>query len=230
MAYYSGNMYQERAAVPARSLLVQVYAWMLVGLLVTAGVAQSVVSNSALMDSAQQWFFPAIIAQVLVVIVLSLALSRLSSLFGAILFLAYAALNGFTLSVYMSFFDADIVVSAAVTSGAMFGMMSLIGATTNINLSKFSGLLMMAVIGLIIALIVNMFLQNSVLYLLISMVGVLVFTGLTAYDTQRIVQLSRSWGSHGDMTRTAILGALTLYLDLINMFIYLLRLMAAFRN
>jgi hypothetical protein len=209
--------------------MTQVYLWMLLALLVTAGVAQTIITNDSLMDSARSLFLPVIIVQVLVVILLSLVIYQLPSVIGGLLFLAYSALNGFTLSVYLQFFEGATVVSAAVSTACLFGVMSIVGATTKINLSKFGGILLMAVLGLIIAIVVNIFLQSSTINLLISVFGVLIFTGLTAYDTQRIQNMSRSWMGSGDMvTRAAILGAFTLYLDLINMFIYLLRLMSSF--
>jgi FtsH-binding integral membrane protein len=147
------------------------------------------------------------------------------------LFFAYAALNGFTLSIVLLAFTVGTVVSAFVVTAALFGVMSFIGYTTNVDLTKMGTYLMMGVIGLVIAMVVNLFINSGPLDMLISMIGVLIFTGLTAYDTQSIGRMAAEASAEGDAAaKLGVMGALKLYLDFINMFLFMLRLMGGRRR
>ena len=134
-------------------------------------------------------------------------------------------LNGFTLSIVLLAFSTGSVFSAFAATAAMFGAMSIIGYTTRVDLSKLGTFLMMGVMGLVIAMIVNMFVNSGPLDLIISLAGVLIFTALTAYDTQRIHRMAAELSVGGDAAaKLGLFGALRLYLDFINMFLFMLRL------
>ena len=156
---------------------------------------------------------------------ISFGFNRLSALAATGLFLVYAALNGFTLSLVLLAFTATSVFSALVATAALFGAMSIIGYTTHVDLSKFGTFLMMGLIGLLIAMIVSIFINSGPLNLIISVVGVLLFTGLTAYDTQRIGRMAAQMDAQGEAgAKLSVFGALKLYLDFVNMFLFILRL------
>ena len=165
----------------------------------------------------------AVIAELVLVFVLSGAISRLSAGMAMLMFLVYAALNGFTLSLVFISFDIGTLTLAFVTTAATFAVMTVIGFTTSIDLSRYSTYFMMGLIGLVIALLVNSFLQSSSLDFILSILGVLLFSGLTAYDTQRIQQLAADTDVNS-LTQMSIRGALTLYLDSINLFLFFLRI------
>jgi len=196
-------------------------------MLVTAGVAFVTASSPLLIDLA---LIPivlliAVLAEFGLVIGISRGLSRLSSGVATMLFLVYAALNGFTLSIVLLAFSTASVFWAFVSTAALFGTMSIIGYTTKVDLSKMGTYLMMGVLGLIIAMVINLFVNSGPLDMLISIVGVLIFTALTAFDTQRIGRMAEEMSMDGENeTKFGIMGALQLYLDFINMFLYLLRL------
>lgn len=222
-------------------IMSRVYLWMTVALLLTAGTAFLTLSSPALLqliygNAAAVWILFA--AELILVISLSTAINRLSPTTATMLFLAYAAVNGFTLSSIFFVYSMGTITQAFAASGLTFGAMSLVGATTKRDLSGLGGILFMALIGLIIASVINIFWANSTMDAIITYVGVFIFVGLTAYDTQKIKQMSAAveQGSVMGYTdaaaprRIAILGALTLYLDFINLFLYILRLFGRGRD
>jgi len=146
------------------------------------------------------------------------------------IFLAYAGLNGVTLTPIFLAYTAESIASTFFTTAGTFAVMAIYGATTKRDLTKLGSMLMMAVIGSIIATLVNLFFQNSLFNLIISVAGVLVFAGLTVYNTQRLTQMAQQMVTEEDTGRFAIYGALTLYLDFINLFIYMLRLFGVRRD
>ena len=204
-----------------------VYNWMAAGLMLTAVTALFVASTPALLDIAQRFMIMFIIAQVGLVFTISGAIQRLSSGTATALFLLYSALNGVTLSIILLVYTSTSVAQAFFTASGMFVAMSVYGLVTKRDLTSIGSFCMMGLFGIIIASIVNMIWPSGMMNFIISCVGVVVFLGLTAYDTQRI----RAFGENapeGDATamrRGVILGALTLYLDFINLFLMLLRLM-----
>jgi FtsH-binding integral membrane protein len=222
--------------VEIQPLLRLVYMWMGFGLLVTSFVAVFVASSSTLTNMLLDnpaLLFIALIAEVGLVIAISAGIKRFSANTAATLFFVYAALTGFTLSLIFLVYPIGSITTAFVTTTALFGVMSVVGYTTQVDLTKYSTYFMMALIGLVIALVVNMFLRSTGLDLLISMVGVVLFTALTAYDTQKIKRIASDPAIQADNNLTlkmAILGALTLYLDFINLFLFLLRLMGGSRR
>jgi FtsH-binding integral membrane protein len=228
----SSLFYPMERGIDLQPIMRQVYVWMGLGTLLTAFVAYLTV-NTALIDLAANpvVLIMAIIAEFGMVLGLSLGLNRMSGGTATTLFFAYAALNGFTLSIVLLAFTVGTVVSAFVVTAALFGVMSFIGYTTNVDLTKMGTYLMMGVIGLVIAMVVNLFINSGPLDMLISMIGVLIFTGLTAYDTQSIGRMAAEASAEGDAAaKLGVMGALKLYLDFINMFLFMLRLMGGRRR
>jgi len=221
------NYYPLEGGIDLQSIMRQVYTWMVLGMLVTAGVAYVISTNPSLINLAANpiILLVAILAEFGVVLVISRGLSRLSSSTAMLLFILYAALNGFTLSLVLLAFSSGSVFLAFATTAALFGVMSVIGYTTRVDLSKLGAYLMMAILGLIIAMVINLFVNSGLLDMLISMAGVLIFTGLTAFDTQRIGRMAAEMSMNGEAAvKFGIFGALKLYLDFINMFLFVLRL------
>lgn len=225
------------AGVEIRPLMRLVYLWMGLGLLVTGFIAWFVASNEELLFSVANMGIVLFIVQIGIVIGLSWAINKISPTVATGLFFAYAASMGLTLSVivyaYVSAGEAMAIAQAFFTTAGLFGVMTVIGFTTNVDLSKFGTFLMMGLIGIILASIVNIFLGSSTLTFIISIIGVLIFTGLTAYDTQKIKEMAAlpEMQAHSDMmVRLSIMGALTLYLDFINLFLFLLRLFGSSRD
>ena len=218
--------YPQGGEIDLQAIMRQVYTWMVLGMLITTVVAY-VTTSTSLIDLATNpiILLIAVLAEFGLVLVISRGLNRLSSGTATMLFMLYAALNGFTLSMLLLAFSIASVFLAFAATAALFGVMSVIGYTTRVNLSKLGTYLIMAVIGLIIAIVINLFLSSSLLDTLISMAGVLIFTALTAYDTQRIGRMAAQMSMNGDAAlKFGIFGALKLYLDFINMFLFVLRL------
>ena len=212
--------------IDLQAIMRQVYTWMVLGMLITTVVAY-VTASTSLINLATNpiILLIAVLAEFGLVLVISRGLNRLSSGTATMLFMLYAALNGFTLSMLLLAFSIASVFLAFAATAALFGVMSVIGYTTRVDLSKLGTYLMMAVIGLIIAMVINLFLSSSLLDTLISMAGVLIFTALTAYDTQHIGRMAAQMSINGDAAlKFGIFGALKLYLDFINMFLFVLRL------
>ena len=164
-----------------------------------------------------------IIAELILVFVLASSINRISVTTAIRMFLIYSALNGLTLSAIIAIYTASSVSYALFIAALMFGMMSIYGYYTKRDLTKFGNLLSMAVVGLIIAFFINIFWFNSTVYWVISILGIFIFVGLTAYDTQRLKQIGESVGDlDGNYMKVGVVGALTLYLDFINIFFLLL--------
>jgi uncharacterized protein len=211
------------------AVLRQVYLWMTLGLFTTAGIA-AVISVSPLFSAltGQPWlFFILLIAELALVIGVSWGINRISSSTAILLFMAYAILNGLTLSVLFVVYSLGSITYTFLASAALFGIMSIIGYTTRMDLTKVGSFLLMGIIGLVIAMVVSMFWANSTLGWIITFIGIILFLGLTVYDTQRIKRMTTAAMQQGDVgieARLGILGALSLYLDFINLFLFMLRL------
>lgn len=207
----------------------KVYLWMTFALTLTGFVAYRTTQSEFLLElifSSSFGFIGLILAELALVFWISSGIQRMSSNMAIGLFLLYSVLNGMTLSVLLIAYTGASVASTFFITAGMFGAMSVYGYTTKQDLSSWGNLLFMALIGLILASVVNIFLQSSGLYWLINYIGVLVFVGLTAYDTQKIKQLAAQVIVESEEGRkVAIFGALTLYLDFINMFIFMLRIL-----
>ena len=216
---------QEQILVAQNTLIRQVYAWMGAGLALTALLALVTVSSPALLKTVvgnRLLFYGLILGELGLVFVLSGAIERLSATTATLLFLGYSALNGVTLSIIFLVYTADSIASTFVITAGMFGAMSAYGYLTRSDLTSWGSFLFMGLIGVVIASLVNIFLHSDALSWIVSAIGVIVFTGLTAYDTWKIKALAAQ-GVGG--RKPAILGALTLYLDFINLFLMLLRFM-----
>ena len=203
----------------------KVYGKMTLGLLVTALTSFLMLSSDAMMNvfmSSSILFFGAFILELGLVFYLSARIDKLSTGTATLLFYLYSMMNGVTLTpIFLVYTGASIATTFAITAGT-FGAMTLFGYLTRQDLSKFGSFLSMALLGLIVCLVVNMFMRSGMFSLLISCAGVLIFVGLTAWDTQAIKRMCAE--SDSSMTgKVATMGALTLYLDFINLFIYLLR-------
>lgn len=214
------------AAFPA--LMRKVYLWMAMALVITGftayGVATSPAAISAIMTNSVL-FWGLIIAEFGLVVWLSAAINRLSLSVATLMFVAYSVINGATLSVIFLAFTMSSITKVFFITAGTFGAMAAIGYTTKKDLSGMGKFLLMALIGLIIASVVNLFMRSTGLELIVSYIGVLVFAGLTAYDTQKIKQMLMAAEDTGETAqKIALLGALSLYLDFINLFLYLLRI------
>lgn len=219
-------------AIDLQSIMRQVYIWMVLGMLITAGVAFATVNTSLINLAANPAILLiAIVAELGVVLGISFGFNRLSSGAATALFLVYAALNGFTLSMVLLAFTSGTVFLAFASTAGLFGVMSIIGYTTQVDLSKMGTYLMMGVLGLVIAMVVNLFVNSGPLDFIVSIAGVLIFTALTAYDTQQIGRMAARMENAGEAgMKYGIFGALKLYLDFINMFLFMLRLFGGRRR
>jgi len=175
------------------ALVRQVYAWMGAGLAITAFLALVTVSSPAILQAItgnRILFYGLMIGELALVFTLSAAINRLSATMATLIFLAYSALNGLTLSVIFVIYTADSIASTFAVTAAMFGAMSLYGYTTKKDLTSWGSFLFMGLIGIVIASIVNIFLRSSSVSWIVSGIGVIVFTGLTAYDTWKIKEMA----------------------------------------
>lgn len=215
------------AEVEERSFISKVYIWMGLGLLITAITAYFVVSSGFVYTLAENsiLFYGTIIAELGLVIYLSTRIQKMSAEAATTTFVIYSALNGITLSLIFLIYTGASVASTFMTTALTFGAMSAYGYFTKRDLTTMGSYLQMALIGFIIASVINIFWANSTMYWIISYVGVLLFIGLTAYDTQKIKKIGATVEGAQDTQKLAIMGALTLYLDFIMLFLMLLRIM-----
>ncbi len=211
------------AAALTAGFLSQAFGWMFAGLLLTAGVAWVIQGSATLTEMAAQWFLPVIIGQFVLVIAISAGIRKFSATAALGMFLVYAATMGVTLSFIFIAYDLGTISAAFVSAAGMFGAAAVYGAVTKRSLATMGGYLFMGLIGLVIASVVNLFIHSDGLGYVISFLGVGIFVGLTAWDVQKIAsgQLAIWTGS---MEKAAVLGALSLYLDFINIFLFLLRI------
>lgn len=212
-----------------QSYMVKVFGWMTGALALTAAVAAFVASNPSIYRvilGNQILFFGILISELVLVGYLSFMVKRISAMAATGVFLGYAALNGVTFSLIFLIYTASSIAYTFMITAAMFGCLSLFGYLTKADLSKVGSIAFMALIGLIIASLVNFFLNSEMLYWITSYAGVIIFSALTAYDIQKIKQLNilGNAGTEEDH-KESIMGALTLYLDFINLFLFLLRFM-----
>ena len=218
-------------ATAARIFVNRVYNWMFCGLMITAviawGTAKYAMSSEAAMRQVLGLALPLIIVEFILVFALSAALRRMSPAMTGVLFIGYAALNGFTLSPIFLAYTETSVFLAFGSCALMFAATSTFGYMTGMDLRSVGAFCFMALIGLIIASLVNLFLRSEAFDYILSYVGVAVFVGLTAWDTQKVRMIGEQAGEDvqsDNMRKFAISFALSLYLDFINLFIYLLRI------
>ena len=209
-------------------LMRKVYVWMTLALVLTGVTAYGVASSPGVITaifSNQLLFWGLIIVEFALVFGISAAINRLSLTTATLMFVLYSVINGAVLSSIFLIYTLSSIASVFFITAGTFGVMALIGYTTKTDLTSMGKILFMALIGIIIATIVNIFLKSSGLQMIVSYLGVLIFVGLTAYDSQKIKNMLLMAPDAGEgAQKLALLGALTLYLDFINLFIYLLRI------
>lgn len=231
--YYAPE--QGYAAMAAtKSFMAQVFLWMTFAMAVTAITAYMFASSESLIMSLRNpitgglsglgWIVT--LAPIGFVLLMSFGFQKLSPALMALLFIAFSILMGMSLSFILLVYTAASVYKTFAVTAAMFGVMAVLGYTTKTDLTRFGSLMMMGLFGIIIAMVINMFLRSGTMDYIISIIGVLVFTGLTAYDVQKLKKMSQSGMEEmgdGNVRKLSIMGALTLYLDFINLFLFLLR-------
>ncbi len=217
-----------------RTLMKNVYWWMALALVVTGLSAFYTASSPRLLEAifGSGLFIGLIIAELIMVIILSARINKMSFVTAGIVFVIYSIVNGLTLSSILIVYTMESVASTFFITAGTFAAMAIVGTITKKDLSSIGQILFMALIGLIIATIVNIFLKSSMMSYIISYVGVAVFVGLTAYDAQKIKNLIHQYGTDlsDDNMKLALMGSLSLYLDFINLFLYLLRIFGSRRD
>lgn len=213
----------------ASRFLTQSFGWMFAGLLLTAAVATLVSTSPGLIRAVASFWFILVFGQLGLSIGIQALLPRMSATLGLGLFFVYAATMGLTVGVIVSLYSVESVITSFFAASAMFGAAAIYGATTKRNLNSLGGFLFMGMIGLIVASVLNIWLGNDTFSLIISIIGVIVFTAFTAYDVQRI-----SYGDYaaslGSVEKASVLGAIHLYISFVAIFIYLLRIFGSSRD
>jgi FtsH-binding integral membrane protein len=219
----------EQAEELQRAFVLKVYGWMAAGLMVTGIVALFTIQIPGLLEILITTPFALIglfVVEIGLVIWLSARVERMSAVTATLVFLGYSALTGVTLSLIFLVYTAESLASTFFVTAGTFGIMSAYGYITKRDLTGLGSFMMMGLIGLILASLVNMFFENSTVYWITTYIGILIFVGLTAYDTQKIKIMSQVSLQGGEAEQKgAIIGALRLYLDFINLFLLLLRIM-----
>lgn len=221
------------AIVATNSFFPRVYAWMTAGLALTALAALFTLSSESMLQlifGNKMVFYGLMFGELGLVIALSAAINRISATTATLMFMLYSALSGITFaSIFLVYTQSSIVSTFFISAGTFAGM-SIYGMATKRDLTGWGSFLFMGLIGIIIASVVNIFMQSAMISWVVSYVGVFIFVGLTAYDTQKLKRISQNGFADGESRQKAtILGALTLYLDFINLFLMLLRVMGSRR-
>ena len=215
-------------------LMRKVYLWMTLALAITGFTAYYVATNETLLTALytnQILFWGLVIGELALVFGLSAAINKLSLTTATLMFVLYSVVNGATMSFIFLVYTASSITSVFLITAVTFAVMAFLGYFIKIDLTSMGKILMMALIGIIIATIVNIFLKSSGMAMILNYLGVLVFVGLTAYDSQKIKQMLLMAPDAGEgAQKIALLGALSLYLDFINLFIYLLRILGTRRD
>lgn len=213
------------ASFPA--VMRKVYTWMTLALIITGITAYGTATSPSLLNlifSSRFTFFGLAIAELAIVLLLTARIHKMSASTATMMMILFSILNGLTMASIFILYTASSIATTFFVCSGMFAVMAIIGITTKKDLTSLGSLFFMALIGLIIASIVNIFLHNGMLDLIISGIGVIIFTGLTAYDSQNIRNMLMQQDGFGETAqKIAVIGALELYLDFINLFLYLLR-------
>jgi len=209
-------------------LMRKVYVWMTLALLITGMTAYYVATNEVILTAIltnRALFYGLLIAELVLVIAVSAAINRLSLMMATLMFILYSVINGATMSVIFLIYQATSIATVFFITAGTFGAMAAIGYTTKKDLSSMGRILFMALIGLVIATVVNLFIKSDTMTLILSYIGVIVFVGLTAWDSQKIKQMLMQAPDVDEASqKVALLGSLELYLDFVNLFLYLLRI------
>lgn len=219
----------EQAQELQRAFIVKVYGWMMTGLMLTGIVSFMTVSSTQILElvfSNKMVYIGLVIAQLGLVVWLSVRVAKMSAMTATLVFMGYSALTGLTLAIVFLAYTASSIASTFFVTGGMFGVMSFYGATTKRDLTGMGSFMMMGLVGVILASLVNLFFHNEMVYWISTYVGIIIFVGLTAYDTQKIKEMSAlSLTDAESEQKGAIIGAFRLYLDFINLFLLLLRVL-----
>jgi FtsH-binding integral membrane protein len=207
-----------------RAFMTRVHGWMFAGLMVTGVMALVTLGNEALLRAAVNWRMPLLLVQLGAVFALSFLAPRLSGAVAAALFLGYSALTGMTLSILFLIYTAGSIAQAFFLTAGVYGAMAIYGTVTKKNLGAWGTFLFMGLIGVVLASLVNMFMRSDAVSFVVACASVIVFAGLTAYDTQKLREMHAATG-YSSAATVSIVGALTLYLDFINLFLAILRLL-----
>jgi FtsH-binding integral membrane protein len=233
MSQFNPNMISTEQVIEAqRSFLTKVYSWMFLGLLITAVVAWYTLSNNELLlfIFENSLMLPLFIGEIALVWILSANIEKFSKSTAMLMFLAYSSLNGITLSPIFLVYTGESIMNVFSIAAVSFGGLSLYGYYTKRDLSGMRSFLVMGLIGVVVSSVLNIFMNSSMLSFIISYAGVIVFAGLTAYDTQKLKEMSIIELEGGETAgKMAIMGALRLYLDFINLFLFLLRILGSRR-
>jgi FtsH-binding integral membrane protein len=223
-SFQESSAYRDASVAAAQSaFMARVYRWMFIGLAVTGAVAWYTANSPAVLQVVLPMMVPLLIGEVLLVLALSWLATRVSGAVAALLFLIYAAVNGLTFSVIFLVYQLGSIGEVFVLTGAVFGAMSLYATVTRKDLSGWGAFLFMGLVGVIVAGIVNLFIRSDMMSFVLACASVVIFAGLTAYDTQKLRRFHASAG-YSAAASLSIVGALMLYLDFVNLFLALLRL------
>ena len=207
-----------------RAFMSRVHGWMFAGLMLTGLMALVTVSNEAMLRTVVSWRMPLLLVQLGAVLALSFLAPRLSGPVAAAMFLGYSALTGMTLSIYFLIYTAGSIAQAFFLTAGVYGAMAVYGTVTKKNLGAWGTFLFMGLVGVLLASVVNIFMRSDAVSFVVACAAVIVFAGLTAYDTQKLREMHAGTG-YSSAATVSIVGALTLYLDFINLFLAILRLM-----
>lgn len=234
--FENDSIVESGTSVGVNRFMNQVYGWMAVGLVLTAIVSWYTAQSPAMLNfifSSQLTFFGLIVVQLGLVVAISGFINRLSTGAATALFMVYSILTGITLSSIFLVYTTGSIVSTFLVAAGMFAALSIYGYSTRRDLSGLGRFLFMGLIGIVLASLINLFFKNEAVTWAITYIGVFVFAGLTAYDTQKLKNMGQELTSHGDenlVKKYAVVGALTLYLDFINLFLMLLKIMGSRNN
>jgi FtsH-binding integral membrane protein len=227
------NVIQIEDADQSRKFIANVFLWMFVALGISSGLAYAFSENQGLKDllinpqthQTTGLAFIAMLSPLAFVLIMSFGVNRISYVGLSVLFVLYSAAIGVSFSLILAIYTPGSVLGVFLTASLIFGIMAVAGYTTKTDLTKFGSLMMMLLFGIIIASVINWFMHSSGLNLIINYIGVAVFVGLTAYDVQKLKRIGAGL-EYGDAStsKMALMGGLTLYLDFVNMFLFLLRI------
>jgi uncharacterized protein len=220
------------AQMARQSFLTSVFGWMFMGLALTAGIAAYVAASTDMTDWLGEnplAYIGLIVAMFALVIGINAGINKISYSVAVFLFAAFSAVNGFLFAAILEVYSSASIAASFGTASAMFGGMAIYGYVTKRDLSSLGAILFMGLIGVIVGSVVNIFWANSILYWFVTFAGVLVFCGLTAYDMQKIKRMGESGISGEAAQKASIIGALALYLDFINLFLFMLRIFGSAR-
>jgi len=215
-----------------QSFLTSVFGWMFLGLALTAGIAAYVAASTDMLDWFEENPFAYLgmfLGMIGLVVAISAGINKISYSVAVFLFALFAAINGFIFSAILEAYTTASIAASFFTAAGMFGGMAAYGYVTKRDLSSMGSILFMGLIGVIVGSIVNVFWANSILYWFVTFAGIIVFCGLTAYDMQKIKKIGESGLEGDDAKKASILGALSLYLDFINLFLFMLRIFGSSR-